>query len=408
MSLLPIVNVVLCGGSGTRLWPVSRTKFPKQFVPLLNKKSLFQLTLERNSKLCERFCIVSNTEQYFLAMDQLGILASETPIDFILEPVGKNTAPAIAFACFCLEPDSIVLVTPSDHVILNEEAYQNVVQSAYKLAQDNFLVTFGIEPQYPETGYGYIQAKKGENENTLVMDVAMFHEKPAPEKAQEYLAINKKNGATRFMWNSGMFMFKAKTYLDELKKYAPEIYEKSKQAIDTKISNKTITRIEKNAMEAIPGNSIDYAVMEKSKIVKVVNSDISWSDLGSFDSLYDILEKDNQGNTIASEYINIDSKNNLILGNNRLISTIDIDNLFIVDTADALLIGKRGESQKVKHVVEKLNNEKLPVKDIHQTVYRPWGSYTVFESEPGYKIKKIIVKPGERLSLQKHYHRNEH
>lgn len=393
-----MTNIILCGGSGTRLWPISRTLMPKQFVKLFDNKSLFQLTVERNAVACESSFVISNTEQYFLAYDQLEELNNSafntnSPA-FLLEPVGRNTAPAIALACMALDRDEIVLVTPSDHLIKNQSAYEVVVSRAKELASQNFLVTFGIKPNYPETGYGYIEAD-GE-------DVKSFKEKPDEKTAQSYIEQG------NFYWNSGMFCFKTGVFLEELQKYSPEIYEASKLAYENKITQHSTFRIHQQDMLVIPEDSIDYAVMEKSSIVKVVPSDIEWSDLGSFDSLYEELPKDGHGNTLANNHISIDSKNNLIMSQDRTIATIDIEDLIIVDCDDALLISSKGSGQKVKEVVKKLKDSGSELHNIHLTGHRPWGSYTVLEDSPGYKIKRIVVKPGKRLSLQKHFHRNEH
>ncbi|BDY13409.1 mannose-1-phosphate guanylyltransferase/mannose-6-phosphate isomerase [Hydrogenimonas cancrithermarum] len=410
-----MTNIILCGGSGTRLWPISRTLMPKQFVKLFNDKSLFQLTVERNAKACDHQFIVSNAEQYFLALDQLEEPGIHSTFNiqhstFLLEPVGRNTAPAIALACLNIDAEEIVLVTPSDHLIKNETAYLEAVSTAKLAAEEGNLVTFGIEPTYPETGFGYIEAKSRDSEKLevgsgkfSVLDVRKFHEKPNAETAQKYL------DAGNYYWNSGMFCFKAGLFLDELKKYAPEIYEACLEAYE---NEQEITqgqlRIRHEDMMAIPDESIDYAVMEKSDKVKVIPCDIGWSDLGSFDALYDELEKDENGNTLNDNHISLDSKNNLVIADDRTIATIDVEGLMIVDTGDALLVSKKGSSQKVKEVVKHLKEKGSELPKIHLTAHRPWGTYTVLEDTPGYKIKRIVVKPGKRLSLQKHYHRNEH
>jgi mannose-1-phosphate guanylyltransferase len=400
-----MTNIILCGGNGTRLWPISRTLMPKQFVKLFENKSLFQLTVERNSKLCSSQFIVSNADQYFLASDQLEEL-NKTNNKYLLEPVGRNTAPAIALACMELDYEEIVLVTPSDHLIKDEVEYAKVLKRAKEFASENKLVTFGITPTFAETGFGYIETL---NE----FDVKAFHEKPDFETATSFL------NAGNYYWNSGMFCFKAGVFLDELEKYSPEIYNKSsiafKNASRDKVNSERregglghgIIRIKHDDMAAIPEDSIDYAVMEKTNIVKVIPSNIDWNDLGSFDALYEELPKDKDGNTLNKNHINIDSKNNLIYGKDRKIATVDIEDLIIVDTGDAILISKKGSSQKVKKAVNlvKLNSE---LHNIHLTAHRPWGTYTVLEDTPGYKIKRIEVKPGKRLSLQKHFHRNEH
>lgn len=365
---------------------------PKQFNQLFDGKSLFQLTVERNSKVCESQFIVSNTEQYFLALDQLAEL-QETNNRYLLEPVGRNTAPAIALACMALDNDEVVLVTPSDHLIKDEKAYATVIQRAKELASEENLVTFGIKPTFAETGFGYIEAV-GE-------DVKAFHEKPDFETAASYLE------AGNYYWNSGMFCFKAGVFLEELKKYSPEIFKMSQNAFENAKTDEMI-RIRHDDMLKIPDDSIDYAVMEKSDKVKVIPSDINWSDVGSFDALYDELEQDVDGNTKNEKLIAIDSKNNLVVGDERVIATVDVEDLIIVDSGDALLVSKKGSSQKVKQVVAKLKEGVSELANIHLTAHRPWGTYTVLEDTPGYKIKRIVVKPGKRLSLQKHYHRNEH
>ena len=387
-----MTNIILCGGSGTRLWPISRTLMPKQFVKLFSNKSLFQLTVDRNSKVCDSSYIVSNTEQYFLALDQLEELG-KVKNKYLLEPIGRNTAPAIALACMNLDYDEIVLVTPSDHLIKNEIEYEKVLEKAKEFANDNKLVTFGITPTFAETGFGYIESK-----NTF--DVKAFHEKPDFDTATSYLK------AGNYYWNSGMFMFKAGVFLEELQKYSPEIFDTSKQALQNATKDEII-RIKHDDMFNIPEDSIDYAVMEKSNIVKVIPSNINWSDVGSFDALYDELPKDENGNTINPNHIGIDSKNNLVYGNDRVIATVDMEDCIIVDTGDAILISKKGSSQKVKQVVNEIRKT-TQLHNIHLTGHRPWGTYTVLEESAGYKIKRIEVKPGCRLSLQKHFHRNEH
>jgi len=387
-----MINMILCGGNGTRLWPISRSLMPKQFVKLFDGKSLFQLTVNRNKDLCKEQYIISNTEQYFLALDQLEELKN-TNSRYLLEPIAKNTAPAIALACMTLDYDEIVLVTPSDHLIKNKKEYKKVLQEAKKIAQEGDIVTFGIKPESPETGFGYIEADG--------LNVLSFKEKPDLKTAKEYL----KKG--NYYWNSGMFCFKAGVFLDELKKYSPSIYETSFNAISNSKAS-TLRRISHEDMALIPEDSIDYAVMEQSKKVKVVYADISWNDLGSFDALSEEFKKDENGNSIDENIIAINSKNNYIHTSKRMITLADIDDLTIVDTPDALLITKKGSSQKIKDIVKELKGRDTQLHNIHQTVHRPWGTYTVLENTAGYKIKRIEVKPNKRLSLQKHFHRNEH
>lgn len=388
-----MTNIILCGGSGTRLWPISRSLMPKQFVKLFNKQSLFQLTVERNQSVCDKQMVVSNSEQYFLAVDQLDELAINVESQFLLEPIGRNTAPAIALACFALDANEIVLVTPSDHLVKDLTAYKKVLQEAESMAKEDVLVTFGISPEYPETGYGYIEA-----EGTAVK---AFHEKPELSVAKKYVE------AGNFYWNSGMFCFKAGVFLQELQQYAPDIYEKSLQAYKN-AKHDSMIRIGHDDMAAIREDSIDYAVMEKSKNVKVVPASISWSDLGSFDALSQELPKDEQGNSVDDNLISVNASNNFVLSENRCVAITDVDDLIVVDTADALLITKSGASQHVKTVVSEIKKRGLDLHHIHTTAHRPWGTYTILEESEAYKIKRIVVKPGKRLSLQKHHHRSEH
>jgi mannose-1-phosphate guanylyltransferase len=406
-----MINIILSGGSGTRLWPLSRTKLPKQFVPLFNQHSLFQETLIRNHSICSEALIVTNQEHYFLAVDQIAKLADQKQdveiafnnkyYSFLLEPIGRNTAPAVALACMLLDPDDIVLVTSSDHLIKNQNAYEQAVSRAKTLAELNNLVTFGIVPTRPETGYGYIEAD-GNN-------VLAFKEKPDLAAVQSYLS--QKN----YYWNSGMFCFKAGIFLEEMQKHSPEIHQSCQQACaelaDAKCSPLTISEI---AMQDIPSDSIDYAVMEKSSRVKVVPCDIGWSDLGSFDSLYDELKQPQSFNATLlrgdhpHDPITVDSHNNLLITRDRQVALVDVDDLLIIDTTDALLISKKGSAQKVKEVVSQLQGVHPELTEVHRIAHRPWGTYEVLIESRQYKVKRIIVKPGHKLSLQKHYHRNEH
>lgn len=390
-----MINLILCGGCGTRLWPVSRTLMPKQFAKLFDGFSLFQGTVVSNSIACESQYVISNAEQYFLAKDQLSELSeSGHHPRFMLEPVGRNTAPAIALACLSLDPNAIVLVSPSDHVIRKKEEYLKVLAKAEKLAEAGHLVTFGISPTGPETGYGYIEAD-GEN-------VKRFVEKPNLEKAKEYLA----NG--NFFWNSGIFCFKVSTFLGELEKYAPDMFVACKSAFVKAKRENELLRVQYEDMVEIPANSIDYAVMEKSNKVKVVPSDIGWSDLGSFDALYGEFPHDEAGNNVNPKHLPLGTTNSMVIGQQRLVATIDLDQMLVVDTPDALLVAPLSSCQKVKAVVEKLKQRRSPLTDVPQTVSRPWGTYSVLDDNERYKIKRIVVKPGKRLSLQKHLHRSEH
>jgi len=394
-----MTNVILCGGNGTRLWPVSRTLMPKQFIPLFNRRSLFQLTITRNLSLADTFCIVSNTEQYFLASDQVEEMNVDIDVRYLLEPVARNTAPAIALAAMFYDPEEILFVTPSDHLIKDVDAYQYAVERAKELAKKGYLVTFGITPTFPEIGYGYIRAQ-GEN-------VEAFIEKPDKERAKSFLEVNLSTPGT-YLWNSGMFCFKAGTYLQELEKYAPAIFEACAEAFKVIKKHGTVCRITHEAMASIPEESIDYAVMEHSDLIRVVPCNIGWSDLGSFDALDEVLPKDKNGNTQNSQLVTRNASNNFIYAKERLVAIADVNDLIVVDTADALLITRKGHSQVIKEIVKELKSKESELPHIHVTAHRPWGTYTVLESADRYKIKRIVVKPGKRLSLQKHYHRSEH
>ena len=387
--------VILAGGSGTRLWPLSRSTYPKQFIKLIEERSLFQNTITRNSKA--DFVVVTNEAHFFLVRDQASEVG-ETKLSCILEPVGRNTAPAIALACLNMDADDLVLVTPSDHYIKNTIEYQKVIQKAEELAKEGYLVTLGIKPEYPAIGYGYIEAKGS--------DVLSFKEKPDLKTAEKY--VKKDN----FFWNSGMFIFRAGTFLDELSKYSEEILSacnKANQHCENDDKN-SVRRVREEDMLKIPANSIDYAILEKSDKVKVVTADIGWSDLGSFDELFNAIKKDKDNNAVIGQNILIDSSNNLIISReNKLITALGIKDTIIVETSDALLVAQRGHSEKVKEVVQILNTQKSTLAEAHLDVHRPWGTYTVLLEETGrYKIKQIVVKPKHKLSLQKHYHRNEH
>jgi len=420
-----MINIILCGGSGTRLWPLSRTMLPKQFVRLFEGKSLFQDTVLRNAPLCSQSMIVSNRDQYFLAVDQLdqikkldchaSLAMTVDKAQFLLEPIGRNTAPAIALACMALDSDDLVFVTTSDHLVKDQAAYEKAVLEAKAIAEQGYLVTFGIKPSYAETGFGYIQAEP-ENDELGMMNVKLFHEKPDVETAKSYIEQNSKFGiehSTLFLWNSGMFCFKAGVFLSELENYAPEIYQACKKAMPQD-SNCDEINIDLAAMQAIPEDSIDYAVMEQSNKVKVVPCDMGWSDLGSFDSLYDEVTQPGLVNSVlprlaeSPEPICVDANNNLIVTGERQVALIDVDDLLVVDTSDAILISKKGSSQKVKAVVGQIKKQAPELAEIHRLAHRPCGTYEVLQDSEQYKVKRIVVKPGGRLSLQKHFHRNEH
>jgi mannose-1-phosphate guanylyltransferase len=393
-----MINILLSGGSGTRLWPLSRTMLPKQFVRLFEGESLFQKTLKRNASVCTKTLVVTNQDQYFLAIDQMyGV--TDAPMQFLLEPVGRNTAPAIALACLTLDSDDIVLVTTSDHLVKDQQAYERAMVQAKVFAQEGYLVTFGIQPDYAETGFGYIEAQGN--------DVLSFKEKPDVATAQGYVE------AGNYYWNSGMFCFKAGVFLQALQQHRPDIYDACQAALkDNK--DASVIKITETDMLSIPEDSIDYAVMEKSHKVKVVPCNMGWSDVGSFDALYDEAKTSQDSNAVilrgdeAKQPICVDSCRNLVIARDRQIALIDVQDLLVVDTMDALLISKKGSSQKVKQVVAEIKKNAPQLAEVHRLAHRPWGTYEVLIDTAGYKVKRIVVKPNGRLSLQKHFHRNEH
>ena len=387
-----VKNIILCGGSGTRLWPLSRKLMPKQFLKIFKDESLFQQTLKRNANLVDGIEVITNEDQYFITLDQ----SEEVGINpkFILEEMAKNTAPAIAFAAMDSKEEDILLITPSDHLIKNEEQYVRAVKKAGELAENGYIVTFGITPNEPHTGYGYIEIDGSENHTDDSFNVIKFHEKPDFKTAQKYLQKG------NCLWNSGMFMFKAGVYLKELQKHSPEVYEICAEIYE-KHTKKTANLLRITKMNAIPEISIDYAVMEKSSKIKVLKSGFVWNDVGSFDSL--------SGELQSSEALEVESDGNFYYTESpKVIATVGLKDYIVIDTKDALLISKKGESQKVREIVKKLKKDKKELLESHVSVHRPWGMFETLIDAKGYKVKKITVKPGKRLSLQKHYHRNEH
>lgn len=390
--------IILAGGSGTRLWPLSRKTYPKQFLSLGDKESFLQKTVKRILTVLnpEDVFIITNTDYKFLVKNQIEKINPTLRENILLEPVGRNTAPAVALAVkYLLEVKKVnesetVFISPSDHIINPEDAFGEYLLKMDNLAKNGFLGTFGIKPTKPETGYGYIE--KGEKISEG-FKVKRFVEKPNLEKAVEYLQSG------NFYWNSGMFAFTIKDILDEFEKHAPEIYEK--------IEGKSYEDV-LNAFTEMPDISLDYAVMEKTDKAAVIPLDLQWSDVGSWESIYELLPKDDDNNAVIGNALTIETKDSLILTEKRLISTIGLEGVMVIETPDALLIAKKGEAQKVKEVVSKLKEQNLPHSEEHLTTFRPWGSYTVLEEGPRYKIKRIVVNPGQKLSLQFHYHRSEH
>lgn len=393
-----MLSVILCGGSGSRLWPLSREGMPKQFINFLEDRTLLQRTALGNRKYCSDFLLVCNSEHSNLALQQLAE-CSLIPLKCILEPAPRNTAAAVCLAMLSLDPEEIALITPADHHIDYSEGYLKAIQQAEEFAKQDQITIFGVVPNRPETGYGYIEAPLGHI-------VTRFHEKPNEDVARTYIEKG------HFFWNTGMICAKAGVLLQAMRQYAPEILLKTEEAykkITKTKSNATLYKVPFEEMAKIPSESIDYALLEKMNNLKFVRGNFLWCDVGSFDSLFIQMPKDAEGNAVsAKNFMSVDSKNNLVIGNNRMISTIDTENLVIVDTPDALLISKIGSTQKVKDVVNKLKGTNTTLHKAHIEEHRPWGSFTVLESQKTCKVKKLVVLPGKRLSLQKHQHRAEH
>lgn len=390
-------TIILCGGKGTRLWPLSRENLPKQFIKIFDDKSLFQRTVERAILFSQEdeIFIVTNKDYKFRVLDELKEINAVIPEkNIILEPIGKNTLPAIYLGMKKIEEiygGCNVQIIPSDHIINADEDYIHAFKTGEHLANDK-LVVFGIKPNGPHTGYGYIGIERGnekENTNLIAFNVSEFKEKPNLETAKEYVDKG-------YLWNSGMFIFNTKIFADAVKNFAPEIYKAFESSSD-------LTEIYKN----IPEISVDYGIIEKAKNVCAVPLNTYWNDLGSFDAIYDVYDKDKQENAGTGERIVLDSSKNLVI-TKRLTALVGVENLAIIDSGDALLIAKRGETQKVKEIFKILEGKGDERAITDTTSYRPWGQYTVLEDGERYKIKHIVVLPKKRLSLQMHYHRSEH
>lgn len=388
--------IILAGGGGTRLFPLSRTSYPKQFLKLDGRHSLLASTVKRFLPLAEPrdIIIVTNQAYYHHVLAEL-MACSADEATILLEPAARNTAPAIALAArYCLDelgttPEEVLFVSPSDHIIRPPEKLHQAVRQAEALAQDGKVVTFGIRPDKPETGYGYIEAGAPYGPGYLVR---CFHEKPDRPTAEKYLA------AGNCWWNSGMFAFTIATVMAEFQAYTPEIYQLAAAS----------TQEMRDQFASLPEISLDYAVAEKSRRVVTIPLDLYWNDIGSWDAIYEVLDKDSAGNVKVGDVVSLACANSLILGHDRLIAGIGLEDTIVVETNDVVVVAKKGESQKVKDLVGLLKSRQRKEAYEHTTVYRPWGQYTVLGEGPGYKMKKITVNPGQRLSLQMHYHRSEH
>jgi mannose-1-phosphate guanylyltransferase/mannose-6-phosphate isomerase len=422
-----VIPVILCGGSGTRLWPLSRSGFPKQFLVLSgdgSSQSLFQQAVERiNSVASSKITlgntlVVTNEDHRFLVLDQLREMKS-IHATLLLEPVGRNTAPALSMAAFCAQQlaqdqDPILVITPADQTIQNPAAFTKALQDCIAVVETNEpnIAILGVTPTAPETGYGYIQRSGAKDQhNAFVVD--RFVEKPDSQTAESYLV----DGS--YLWNSGMFVLKASTWLATLKEYRRDIFEASQKSWQAKSEDQAdgvqFIRPGKEEFKAIPSESIDYAVIEKCPNIqggqyniKMVELDAGWNDLGAWDAVWQVGKQDQDGNVTSGDTLLTNSKNSLVHANSRLVCAVGVENLIIVETADAVLVADRKNSQDVKNIVNQLESQKREEKSLHRKVARPWGWYDSVEEGERFKVKRIQVKPGASLSLQMHHHRAEH
>ncbi len=396
-----IQPVILAGGTGSRLWPLSRELYPKQLLPLIDENSLLQTTVLRVCQLEDVLApvVVVGEEHRFITRSQIDALAVVASYSILLEPLGRNTAPAVCAAVeFCAltsDDDTILLVLPADHLILRQEAFIEAVQKAVELAAGGAIVTFGIEPQSPETGYGYIERGEGSS-------VLSFKEKPDLATAMAYVESG------NYFWNSGMFAFSIKTFRSEMEIHAPEMLLAMTESVRHGLRDGKFYRLDSKAMALSPSDSIDYALMEKTDKVAVVAANLGWSDIGSWKALWKISTKDGQGNVSTGDVILEDTKNCLVRSESKLVATVGLEDTLVIETADAVLVAPLSRSQDVKKIVTRLKKKHRDEFRFHRTVFRPWGSYTVLEQQPRYQIKRITVYPGEKLSMQMHHHRHEH
>ncbi|HIF9082725.1 TPA: mannose-1-phosphate guanylyltransferase/mannose-6-phosphate isomerase [Photobacterium damselae] len=398
-----IMPIIMAGGSGSRLWPLSRTHYPKQFIPLVNEYSMLQNTVTRLEQLSTLSPIViCNNEHRFMIAEQLREM-NINDSSIILEPIGRNTAPAIALAAFKARSngdDPLLLVLAADHVIKNELAFTDAVNLATPEALKGRLITFGIVPTHAETGYGYI--KQGQAISDEIYHVEAFVEKPDFITAKNYLH----HGG--YCWNSGMFLFKASVYLEELKKFNPDIYSICEKAIKSSFTDLDFIRIHKEIFEQCPDDSIDYAVMERTDKAAVIPLDAGWSDVGSWSALWDVQSKDNNDNVTKGDVLVDSVSNSYIYSQDKLIAAVGVDNLVIVETKDAVLVANKDKVQDVKNIVNQLKQDGRPEFRQHQEVYRPWGKHDQIAEGNRYHVKKVVVRPGEKTATQIHYHRAEH
>ena len=403
-----MVPVILAGGSGTRLWPLSREMYPKQLINVINEKTMLQETLIRLSGLEDmgKPIVICNDNHRFMVAEQLREIEI-TAESILLEPVGRNTAPALAIAALRILSQGLnplLLVLPADHIIKDISAFHDALNAGQSFAQEGFLITFGIVPEMAETGYGYI--RKGDQlsgpGNTEVVKIAEFVEKPDKRNAEAYV----KSG--HYCWNSGIFMFKASQVIEELKKFAPEIVEACERALHSGKEDLDFFRLDADAFETCPSESIDYALMEKTDKGAMVSLKAGWDDLGSWEALWKVGEKNENGNVMQGDVLTHDVKSSYLRATHRMIAAVGLENYIVIETSDAVLISPRDRVQEVKQFVDQLKSNKRPEAILHRKVYRPWGAYEGIDISSRFQVKRITVNPRGILSLQKHFHRSEH
>ncbi|WP_413494613.1 mannose-1-phosphate guanylyltransferase/mannose-6-phosphate isomerase [Morganella psychrotolerans] len=398
MTILP---VIIAGGSGSRLWPLSREEYPKQFLSIFGENSLLQNTVSRLDTLeCEPPLVVCNTEHRFLVAEQLKNFVLS---GIILESEKKNTAPAIALAAFkALQSgiDPLLLILPSDHIINNNNIFIDTILKAKKTATDGYLITFGIVPLSPETGYGYI--KKGNLISPEIFKVSSFKEKPNYSTALNYIESGD------YFWNSGMFLFKASAYLEELKKFAPNIYDSCKAALKKSRCDLDFIRIDENEFNKSDSDSIDYAVMEKTSLSAMIPLNAGWNDVGAWDAIWEISNKDSAGNVISGDVYTKDVSNCYISSSERVVAAVGLNNIAVIETNDAILIADKDQVQSVKDIITLLKEDNKYHYIKHRNELKPWGSQDSIDDGERYQVKKVVIKPGNKISLQIHYHRAEH
>ena len=393
-----ITPVIMAGGSGTRLWPLSRSQHPKQFVNMLGTDTLLQQTVERLCGLpTNEPIVICNEDHRFLVAEQLRAIDCASKI--ILEPVARNTAPAIALAALSCPPETLLLVLAADHMIRNEQMFREVVSASMPIVEENCLVTFGITPTEPHTGYGYVELG---DPSSCGFKVKSFREKPDADSAQKYIQEG------RYLWNSGMFMFRAGAYLDELKKYRFDIYQACNLAAQVLQEESDFTRVDAEAFSLCPSESIDFAVMESTANALVVPLAAEWSDVGSWASMWSVGDKDAKGNVTHGDVILEGTANSLVRSDDKLVAALGLENAIIVSTKDAVLVTNRASAEEIKVIVQRMESEGRAEASNHRKVQRPWGTFDSLELGVGYQVKRICVNPAAKLSLQMHHHRSEH